>query len=194
VRLAQADDAALALAAAGGHPAAPGVMWDRFSCVVRGLLRRSLGPTVDVEDQVQDVFLRLFLQVGTLRDPSALRSFVIGITIRVAGTELRRRRMRRWLHLTESGALPEREALPEDEDAREAVARLYALLDRIDDGSRLAFVLRHVEGLELTDVAAALDVSLATTKRRLAKVTARVFALVQRDPILKEYVLGEATP
>jgi RNA polymerase sigma-70 factor (ECF subfamily) len=192
-RLGQADDAALACAAIEGHPAAAGVVWDRFSSLVRGLLRRSLGPQNDVEDQVQEVFLRFFSQVGGLRDPSALRSFLIGITIRVAGTELRRRRMRRWLHLTESGSVPEDETVAEDDDAREALARLYALLDRIDDGSRLAFVLRHIQGLELTDVAVALDISLATTKRRLAKVTARVFATAVRDPILREYLAADAS-
>src|SRR5262245_26767331 len=95
-RLAQADDAELARAAAAGHSAAPGLVWDRFSSLVRGLLRQSLGPQNDVEDQVQEVFLRFFQQVDTLRDPSALRSFLVGITIRVAGTELRRRRVRRW--------------------------------------------------------------------------------------------------
>jgi len=186
--LGQADDAALACAAVEGHPAAPGVVWDRFSSLVRGLLRRSLGPANDVEDQVQEVFLRFFLQVGMLRDPSALRSFLVGISIRVAGTELRRRRVRRWLHLTDSGTVPDELPVPNDEDAREALSRLYAILDRVDDESRLAFVLRHVEGLELTDVASALQISLATTKRRLNKVTARVFAMVERDPILKEYL------
>ena len=75
-----------------------------------------------------------------------------------------------------------------DEDAREAVARLYSLLDRLDDRSRLLFVLRHVQGLELTDTAACMDLSLATTKRHLARVTARVHALAAGDPILARYL------
>jgi RNA polymerase sigma-70 factor (ECF subfamily) len=186
--LASADDATLARAAADADPAAAGIVWDRFSALVRGLLRRSLGPNHDVEDQVQEVFLRFFRQVGTLRDPTAVRSFLIGITIRVAGTELRRRRFRRWLFLTDTGALPDEAVVVVDEEAREALARLYVILDRVDDESRLAFVLRHIQGLELTDVAAALGISLATTKRRLAKVVPRVHAMVARDPILAIYL------
>jgi RNA polymerase sigma-70 factor (ECF subfamily) len=162
-------------------------VWDRYAGLVRRILRRSLGPDADVEDAVQDVFLRFFSQVGGLRDPGALRPFLIGITLHVAGSALRRRRVRRWLRLTDDGSLPERAGARDDDEARAALRRLYAILDRLDDAGRLVFVLRHIEGLELTEVAAALGTSLATTKRRLAKVTGRVLAMIERDPALAEY-------
>jgi RNA polymerase sigma-70 factor, ECF subfamily len=186
------DDAELAHSAARGDRRAASLLWDRCSPLVRGLLRRSIGPGSEVEDAVQDVFLRFFRNLDSLRDPDAARSFLVGITMRVAHSELRRRRLRRWLHLTDTGAVPECEAAQVDPDAREAVTRLYAALDRLDDESRLAFVLRHVEGLELEEVARALDVSLATTKRRLAKAAARMHAIVQRDAVLAAYVVGSA--
>lgn len=189
--LGAADDATLARAVAAGDEAAATAVWDRYGPVVRSILRRALGPYEDVEDAVQEVFLRFFRQIGALREPSALRSFLIGIAMHVAVSALRRRRVRRWLCLTDTGVLPnavdgdrERER---DEDAREAMRRLYAILDRLDDAGRLTFVLRHIEGLELAEVAEALDLSLATTKRRLAKVTARVLTMIERDPLLPEY-------
>jgi hypothetical protein len=52
---------------------------------------------------------------------------------------------------------------------------------------RALFVLRYVEKLELTEVAAALAWSLSKTKRLLPRVTARVTRLMQRDPALAEY-------
>jgi RNA polymerase sigma-70 factor (ECF subfamily) len=183
------DDAALARAVVAGDEAAAGAVWERHAPMVRSVLRRSLDPYEDVEDLVQEVFLRFFRRVGELRDPAALRSFLFGIALRVAGSALRRRRVRRWLRLTSTGVLPDHPAgggVPGD-PAREAVHRLYAILDRLDDAGRLTFVLRHVEGLELTEVAEALEVSLATAKRRLAKVTPRVMAMIGRDPVLAEY-------
>ena len=42
---------------------------------------------------------------GTLKDPAAMRSFLIGITIREIRSELRRRRVRKWLMLTSTGEL-----------------------------------------------------------------------------------------
>ena len=71
------DDGELVRAAAAGHPGAAKVIWDRYSRLVRSLLRRSMGPEGEVEDLLQEVFLRFFERAGTLRDTGALRqSFV----------------------------------------------------------------------------------------------------------------------
>src|SRR5258708_37967427 len=72
-----ATDASLAQALPGGHPAAAAAAWDKFAGLVRGLLWKALGPTADVDDAVQDVFLTLLRRVHALRDPSALTSFVV---------------------------------------------------------------------------------------------------------------------
>jgi RNA polymerase sigma-70 factor (ECF subfamily) len=187
------DDAALARAAAAGDRSVAPLVWDRFSPLVRRVLRRSIGPGADVEDHVQEVFLRFFHEVHGLRELGKIESFLWGIAVRVARSELRRRRVRRWLRLTDDGALPEdAEAPGADADAREALARLYAILDETDWQSRLAFVLRHVEGLELERVAELLGVSLATAKRRLVKAQARVLAATARDPALRGYVEARA--
>ena len=181
-------DAALVRAAIEGAHGAPGAVWDRHSVRVRAVLRRVLGPSVDVEDLLQETFFQLFKDLARLRELDNLQGFAVGIAVRVARSELRRRRLRRWLMLTDHGAPPEVADVGVDADAREAVLRLYALLDRIDDRQRTIFVLRHIEGLELTEVASALDLSLATTKRHLAKVTRRVRQGAIKDPLLAAYV------
>jgi len=186
--LAQVDDASLARAASEGDPRAPGAIWDRFAPTVRRILKRSIGPMADVEDLMQEVFLSLFKQLPTLREVSALRAFIIGICVRVLGTELRRRRVRRFLMLTERGALPEAESLPSDPGARAAVTSLYRILDGLQVETRLIFTLRYLDDLQLTEIASALRVSLATAKRRLAKATTHVQLLVEREPALKQYL------
>jgi RNA polymerase sigma-70 factor (ECF subfamily) len=183
------DDAALVAGVRAREPGAAGRMWDRYAALVRRILRRILGP-VDVEDGVQDAFLRLFRDLHTLRDPSALRSFLIGITLHVAKSELRRRRAKRWLRLTDDGIVTEPEAVAGDErhEPRAAVLRLYKVLDRMSDERRMVFVLRYVEGLDLAEMSAVLDCSLATTKRRVADAAQRVFFLAASDPLLAPYL------
>jgi RNA polymerase sigma-70 factor (ECF subfamily) len=168
-------------------------MWDRYAPLVRRILRRMLGP-VDVEDGVQDAFLRLFRDLGSLRDPSALRSFLIGITLHVAKSELRRRRAKRWLRLSDDGVLAEPDVVAEDErhEPRAAIERLYKVLDRVSDERRTVFVLRFVEGLELAELSAVLDCSLATTKRRVADAAQRVCQLAASDPVLAPYLEGRS--
>ena len=183
------DDAALVRAVLAGDLGAPGRMWDCHAALVRRILRRLLGP-VDVEDALQDAFLRLFRDLGSLRDPAALRSFLIGISFHVAKSELRRRRARRWLFLSDDGTVVEPEALAPDgrHESRAAVLRLYRLLDRISDERRAVFVLRFVEGLELAELSEVLGCSLATTKRRVADAARRVSLLAASDPLLAPYL------
>jgi RNA polymerase sigma-70 factor (ECF subfamily) len=151
------------------------------------MLRRTLGPDHDIDDLAQEVFLCVFEKVGGLREPKALKAFVISITSLTMRHELRRRWVRRWVKLSGNSDAAELETVKTDTDAREALVRFYKILDRVNPSDRAAFVLRFIEGLELTEVAAALKLSLATTKRRLARLWARVMLLVERDPVLAHY-------
>jgi RNA polymerase sigma-70 factor, ECF subfamily len=182
------NDEALARAVAEGRPGAAPAAWRRFAPLVRRLLRRTLGPEDDIDDHVQEAFLRFFRSARDLRDPALLSSFVVGITMRVARTELRRRRLHRWIRLSETGVLSEASDCTTDPAGREAVRRLYAVLDRVDDRSRVLFVLRHVEGLELAEISQGLGCSLATTKRRLTRAVQRVLTLARREPALIAYL------
>jgi RNA polymerase sigma-70 factor (ECF subfamily) len=171
-------------------PRAATLVWNRYSPLVRGVLFRSVGPAHDVEDLLQEVFIGFFRNVGTLRDPSSLRPFLVGIALRTAHTALRRRRVRRWLHLSSDGTVPEVAVADGDPRTREAVQRLYAILDKLPDRERLAFVLRHAEGHELTETAALLSVSLATVKRMLQRAEAHVQACAEKDDLLCDWTDG----
>jgi DNA-directed RNA polymerase specialized sigma24 family protein len=64
-----------------------------------------LGPTLEVEDLTQEVFLRVFGRLPSLRDPSALRAFVLAVAMNVLKWELRRRWIGRRLSLSGTGRL-----------------------------------------------------------------------------------------
>lgn len=184
--LAQADDATLARAASSGDPRATSVLWDRFSPLVRRMLRRTLGPTAEVETLVQEVFLKALRQLSSLPDSAQLKPFVVAVTVRVLSTELKRNRLRRLLRLRRpwhssdfcSGS---------DPATRTALTSLYRILDELDADARLAFTLRHFEGLQIAELASAMDASLSSAKRRLARANAHVQAAVSRDAAFSAY-------
>lgn len=188
VDLPKADDPTLALALQREDPRAAAVAWTRLAPMVRRILRRSFGPGADVEDLVQEVFLLLFRRIDTLREPSTLKAFVIGITVRVARTEIRRRRVRRWVGLSSGPELLDTRVAVDDPDSREALARFYAVLQRINTRDRMAFVLHHIEGLDVATVAAALGTSSPTVRRCVARAWKRVVLLAGKDPSLVGYV------
>jgi RNA polymerase sigma-70 factor (ECF subfamily) len=182
------SDAALARAVMEGRPNASAALWDRFSPFVRRLLMRAVGPDDEIEDMVQDVFLRVHRGIGSLRDPQAFRAFLMQVTTHVAFSTLRKRKIRRWLKLTDDGTVPD--VAVDDEPARAALRRLNVLLNELGVEERLAFVLHRVEERELQETADAMSVSLATVKRRLASADARIATLAARDPLLRPYVRG----
>lgn len=186
--LAEADDATLARALIAKEKAAPRVAWVRFAPLVRRILRRSLGPQHDVEDIVQDVFLCLFERVHTLRDPVALKAFIIAITVRTARYEIRRARVRRWVGLSRTAELPDLRVVNADSSAQHALIHFYQALNRINERDRTAFVLRFVEGMEAAEVAAALDVSVPTARRCFTRAWERVTFFARRDPFLVDYL------
>jgi len=161
--------------------------WNRFSGRVDGTLRRLLGPGQDPqarEDLLQEVFIRFFARVGTLRVPAAVGGFLTGITIHVVHGELARRRRRSWLRLTPTGVTPDVAGPPPCTEAREAVQRYYQKLEALSPKDRSIFVARTIEGLTLAEVASVHGLSVSTAQRRLLRATKKVSLLVRRDPVL----------
>jgi RNA polymerase sigma-70 factor (ECF subfamily) len=192
--LSEGDDESIVRILRAGDPRAPRVVWQRFAPMVHRVLKRAFGPEHDIDDLVQEVFLVLFDRVATLREPKALPAFILSIVAHAIRRELRRKAAARWLHF---GDAPHARAREADLDSREALARLYRILDRLAAGDRTAFALRYFEGLELVEVAEAMGVSLATTKRHLAHAHGRILSHARRDAALVEYVSSlapEATP
>jgi RNA polymerase sigma-70 factor (ECF subfamily) len=178
------DDAELVRAFTSGESWAARAIWRRHAPMVFRLLERALGPEGEAEDLTQDVFLSTFAKLPQLRDGDALRSFIYSVALRTLRWELRRRRMRSILHLSNNGQLPDLPVRGTDTEARQLLAHFYALLEKIAVHDRTAFVLRYMEGFKLEEIAERMGVSLATAKRWVARASRDVSALVEADPDL----------
>jgi RNA polymerase sigma-70 factor (ECF subfamily) len=181
-------DAQLVRDVAAGNGAALGVIWDRYARLVRSVLFGAIGPDSAVEDLLQDVFLAFQRGAANVVDGGALRGYLVSVAVRLAALELRRRKVRRWVGLSATGELPELPTQPEDAEARESLRALYRVLDQLSPRRRLTFVLRHVQGLEMLEVAAALQISESTTRRELLRANEQIAALAKREPSLAHYL------
>ncbi len=172
------------------RPDAQRECWREMSPKVHRLLLRLLGQSGDIEDLVQETFLRFFTRAGRIAEPALVRPFLYGICTRVAREELRRRWVRRWVTLTDKGTLPEIVSQSTDpaSDAAEAVRRLDRLVDRLSTADRTLFVLRFVERFDLGEVAEIQLVSLSTARRRLDRLWTRVRRMMAADEVLDRYL------
>ena len=157
-------------------------------------LRRVFGASPDSVDLSQDVFLRVFQQMAKLRQPEALRSYIVGICLRVARNHLRHKKVRSIVGLTDDlDRLPT--STVADPATREAVRRLCLLLDGLTEEDRSLFVSRYVERMRVQEIATFHDMTVPTARRRLVRMTKRVLGRAKHDEVLSEvfdgFPLGE---
>ncbi len=162
-------DEELVAAAKVGERWAQEALFRRYGRMINGMAFRILGRPADVDDLVQETFLQAFQNLHRLSDPGAVRSWLGGIAVRQAGKVLRRRKLRMRFGL-ERGTAIDPETFVSGTAPPDVAAQLravYRVLEKLPVEARVALVLRRVEGLTLPDVAAQMDLSLATVKRRL---------------------------
>lgn len=162
-------DEALVSALCERRPDAAAALFDRYGVHVRRVLARVLGPDSDLLDLVQDVFVTALESIEKLEEPRALRAWLTQIAIFSARTRIRRRARWRFLRFMPSEELPEHPHEAIDYDGSEALQAVYRVLARLTADERIAFALRFIDGMELTEVASSCKVSLATIKRRLTR-------------------------
>ena len=141
---------------------------------VASLALSVLGRDSDVDDVVHDVFVAAAQGLPGLRDAQALRGWLGVIAVRAARRRLTTRRLLSLFGLEPETDYGELAAPDADPQHRAELAQLYRVLDSIHSRHRVAWVLRHLEGEKLEDVARLCDCSLATAKRRIAAADAIV--------------------
>jgi RNA polymerase sigma-70 factor (ECF subfamily) len=175
------DDAVLVERARTGDRWAAEALYRRHAGDALRLAMFLLGRRSDAEDAVQDAFVAALGKLGGLRDPAAFARWLMRIVANAARGRLRRRRLLSWLGL--DGGDPdvtlERYAAPGvTAEQRAELAWLDRALGEMPDRERIPWLLRHVEGWDLPDIARTLGCSLATVKRRLADARGRVKARI----------------
>ena len=158
--------------------------WRRFAPMVLMLAKRTLGSQSEAEDIAQEVFFRLFRKAKRLRTPDSLRSFVYAFTLHALKSELRRKKLRGWLHFDRPAALERPGAQTLDVESRDLVRRFLGLLDRLTPRDRLVFVLRRVDSMTVEEIAAAMELSESTVKRSMAHASSRLSRWIDADPAL----------
>jgi RNA polymerase sigma-70 factor, ECF subfamily len=144
-----------------------GQLFNSYRAYVAKIGRRILGSSSEVDDLIQDVFLATVRDVHKIKDPAKLRGWLGTVTTRMA----KRRRFRASSNPLASDELDELVDRTSDEgpgpestaDLSGNIRKLLSLPPEL----RTPWVLKHVEGHTLEDVARQCDCSLSTAARRI---------------------------
>jgi RNA polymerase sigma-70 factor (ECF subfamily) len=185
------SDAAVVRALCAGQAAGGAALYDRYHVHVRRVLVRVLGPDAELGDLIQDVFATAIDSIGRLEEPDALRGWLAGIAVHRARAEIRRRARSRWFPLFAREQLPEVAAPVSTPEIDEAVRTTYRILSKLSADERIALCLRFIDGMELSEVAAVCDVSLATIKRRLSRARKKFVTIARTHPELADFLGAE---
>ncbi len=119
--------------------------------------RRLGGPSVDVDDVVQEVFLAVHRKLSGFRGDSSLSTWLYRITENVVRHRRRKERWRRWLSGSAeetAGQRPSAEQEPAERiERRQAEARVYEVLDGMKEKYRNVLVLFELEEMSGEQIA-----------------------------------------
>jgi len=188
-KLAVETDAELVQALRQGDAGAPGRLYDRHAPSVQGLVYRLLGREAELDDIVQEVFIYALHSIDKLREPAALKGWLLGIGVGKVRSHLRRRFRLRWLSFLPHDELPE-PPVPLNDPQAELARDVSSVLEQLSPDERIALVVHRLEGLPLHEAAKACAMSLSTFKRRLAKGEAKFIARAARHPGLARWLGG----
>src|SRR4051794_9245248 len=180
------DDRALVEALRRKEPWASTALVEKYEPHVERVVAGALGIDPDLADIIQDVFVRVLEGIHQLKDPAALRGWIGSLAVFTARGHIRKRRRWRWIRFFAPEDVPDTAAPTATPEQHLMVRGTYQVLDRMPEDERIAFSLRFISEMELTEVAAACSVSLATIKRRLARAEARFRAEAAQNPLLSE--------
>jgi RNA polymerase sigma-70 factor, ECF subfamily len=152
----------------------------QFQQPVYSLVFRLLGNESDASDVVQEVFLKVFRNVGSFRGQSSLKTWIYRIAVNEAHNHRRwfsrHRKQEVGLEAEEEGCLNYQERLPDPGQSpydvvltQETQNLIEEALKKMNPTFRPAVVLRDIEDLSYEEIAEVLHLSLGTVKSRIMR-------------------------
>ena len=134
---------------------------------IRGLMRRFCGDATLADDLAQQVFLRVWLKIRTLREARAFPAWLKKLAVSI------------WLqYLRKNDALRHADEIFEIEGGEDDSAGVDMDLDQalatLPDHVRLCIVLSYQEGMSHREIAELLNMPLGTVKSHINRGTQRL--------------------
>ncbi|MFO1451958.1 MAG: RNA polymerase sigma factor [Opitutaceae bacterium] len=180
------DDSACATRAQAGDMSALDELVSRHHAAITRLLWRFARSRADLDDLVQETFLRMVRGLPAWRPHLPFSHWLLRIATNTGRDYFRRRRVRDRWQVPAGSSSGETDAPPPeavdpgaDPAARAAAEEVKQLLDHLSPDERALLTLHHLEGWGLADIARNYGWTLTATKLRAWRARRRLRALYE---------------
>ena len=160
----------------------------RVFAVVGGILRRR----EDIEDIVQQVFIKAYFSLRRFDLRSAFGTWLYKIAVNECWDYLRKKRVRRLVYQADlnedqvrglngvPGAAATHDPPSDAERRTEQRDLLDRLMEELEERDRLMLVLKEVEGFSVEEIGRVLDLNVNTVKVRLFRARGRLVEVYRK--------------
>ncbi|MGB0036397.1 MAG: sigma-70 family RNA polymerase sigma factor [Candidatus Acidiferrales bacterium] len=157
----------------------------RVFALVNGILRRR----EDVEDVVQQVFLKVFVSIKRFDLRAAFSTWLYKITVNECWDYLRKKKVRPLVYESDMSeeqvsrldGIVSADRPPESPDEQAEVKELLEwMLDKLPQQDQELLALKEMEGFSVQELAEILDLNVNTVKVRLFRARGRLMDIYRR--------------
>lgn len=151
---------------------------ERYEDALAATVVAMLGPTDEVDDVVQEVFIRFYQTLDRFRGEAAVSTYLKRIAINRSLDVLRRRKrvLARFRSRDDETVYLDEPATDEDEDieSRERARIVHQAIDALPPKYRAVVVLRMIDGCSTEETADILGIPYGTVLSRLSRAHAKL--------------------
>jgi RNA polymerase sigma-70 factor (ECF subfamily) len=147
---------------------------------------RLLGPTSELDDVVQEVFLQVHRSLHNFRGQAKFSTWLHRVAVNVALQHLRRKRTTPASHhderLEERPASPSCDSPHQHAETQDRLKAVYRLLDQLSAKKRAVLVMHDMQGMSAEKIAAVVGAPVFTVRTRLFYARREFYRRIATDP------------
>lgn len=155
---------------------------------VLATVRSVIGPSDEIEDVVQLVFIEVHRSLKRFQGRSKLSTWIYRIAVNVALQHIRRKKRRRWLMLGQTGDEAERQVTGWNSELRledrQLLEHVYRAADRLSEKKRTVWILHELQGLAPNEIGEILEIPMNTVRSRLLAARKEIRGRLERAGVL----------
>ena len=168
----------------------------KYQSKVFGLIYNMTKNQNDIEDLAQEVFIKIYKNLGKFKGESSLYTWIYKITVNLCLDEMKKRK--NVIYLDEKIEVDDGEVnreLPSEDKSQEKLyeekelqEKLHNCINKLPEKQKVMIVLRDIKGFSYEEISKITDVKLGTVKSQINRARLKLKELLDEEGTFLEYI------